>query len=211
MPNVTPALQLAHWADQLRALSAIGLHYADDVYNQERYRQVQTIALEMLARANGDSFTTLDALRDTWLAHPTPLVAGEAAIIDEAGRMLLIRRADNRQWALPGGMLDIGETPAAGAVREALEETGVHCEPVVLAGVFDSRLWGRNVQHIYQLVYICRPLPQPAVQASHAHEVLEQGWFAEADLPDDLDPNHAGRLPLVFQTWRGQRPPHFDR
>jgi ADP-ribose pyrophosphatase YjhB (NUDIX family) len=208
---MTPNQQLALWADQLRSMAALGLHYADDVYNQERYHKIQTIALEMLALASGDTLANLEPLRDTLLAHPTPLAVGDAAVIDAAERMLLIRRADNGLWAMPGGLLDVGETAAAGVVREALEETGVYCEAVTLAGVFDSRFWGGKLRQLYQIVYLCRLLPQPPVQPSHAHEVREVGWFTEADLPPDLDPNHAGRIRVVFQVSRGERPPYFDQ
>lgn len=210
---MTPTQQLALWADQLRAMAAQGQHYATDVYNQERYHQIQTIALEMLALASGDTLANLEPLRAGVLSHPTPFAVGDAAIIDDAGRMLLIRRADNGLWAMPGGALDVGETAAAGVMREALEESGVHCEVTALAGVFDSRFWGsKSRHHMYQFTFLCRPLAIPRVeQPSHAHEVREQGWFAEAELPSDLDPNHAGRIPVAFQVWRGERPPHFDQ
>lgn len=209
---MTPTQQLALWADQLRAMAALGLHYAEDVYNRERYYKIQTIALEMLAMASGEPLAALEPLRTTVLAQPTPLAVGDAAIIDDEGRLLLIRRADNGLWAMPGGVLDVGETAAAGVVREALEETGVHCAVTAIAGIFDSRFWGGRLQQLYQLVFLCRPLPLPPLaQPSHAHEVREQGWFAEADLPADLDPNHRGRIPVVFQVWRGERPPYFDQ
>src|SRR5699024_11071556 len=40
-------------------------------------------------------------------------------------RVLLIRRSDNGAWAIPGGMVDPGETAPAALVRELAEETGV--------------------------------------------------------------------------------------
>ena len=49
----------------------------------------------------------------------------DALILDPAGRVLLVRRADDRRWAMPGGWVDPGETPAQAAVREVFEETGL--------------------------------------------------------------------------------------
>jgi 8-oxo-dGTP pyrophosphatase MutT (NUDIX family) len=49
----------------------------------------------------------------------------DALIRDPEGRVLLVRRADDRRWAMPGGWVDPGETPAEAAVREAREETGL--------------------------------------------------------------------------------------
>ncbi len=210
---MTSTQQIALWADQLRAMAVNGLHYNDDVYNQERYHKIQTIALEMLALASGVTLDTLEPLRNTILTHVTPFAVGDAAIMDEAGRMLLIRRADNGLWAMPGGALDVGETAAEGVVREVLEEVGLHCEVNGLAGVFDSRMWGStSPHHMYQFVFLCRLLAlPPIVTPSHSQETLEQAWFAEPDLPPDIDPNHRGRIPVAFQVWRGERTPFFDR
>ena len=49
-------------------------------------------------------------------------------VVDEAGRLLLIHRTDNDNWALPGGALDLGESLPDAAIRETLEETGVRVE-----------------------------------------------------------------------------------
>jgi ADP-ribose pyrophosphatase YjhB (NUDIX family) len=44
-----------------------------------------------------------------------------AAVVNEGGDLLLIRRTDNGNWALPGGAIDLGESVAQAAVRETLE------------------------------------------------------------------------------------------
>lgn len=41
------------------------------------------------------------------------------------GKILLIRRKDTGQWALPGGMVDPSEHVSVTARRELLEEAGV--------------------------------------------------------------------------------------
>jgi hypothetical protein len=64
---------------------------------------------------------------------------------------------------------------------------------------------------MYQFVFVCRPLDTPAVaHPSHGHEVLQTAWFAEDELPPDLDPGHAMRIPVAFQVWRGVAQTFFD-
>ena len=65
------------------------------------------------------------------------LMPSVAALVrDGAGLILFQRRADDGRWSLPAGSIDPGETPAQAIVREVHEETGLHVEPVSIAGVF---------------------------------------------------------------------------
>lgn len=57
-------------------------------------------------------------------------------LFDERGRLLLVQQAETGYWSTPGGAVELGETPADAAVREAWEETGLLVEPVALIGVF---------------------------------------------------------------------------
>lgn len=207
------AEQIAAWADKLRDISAMGLRFATSPYERDHFRQVQDVALEMFALASDQSLSDWEPLRAPVLSRPTPFAAGDAAVIDEAGRILLIRRADNGKWAMPGGALEVGETPAEGVVREAREETGVICRPVALVGVFDSRLCGTpSPHHIYHLLFLCEPIEDLGRSgAIHAHEVLDTGWFRQDELPAEIDPGHVGRIPEAFRVWRREGGAFFDR
>jgi len=58
---------------------------------------------------------------------PRPVVrVGAYAVVERDGAVLLARwvGSDPPRWTLPGGGLDHGEDPRAGAVREVEEETG---------------------------------------------------------------------------------------
>ena len=209
------AEQIALWADRIRDMTATGLRFSKDIYDRQRYEALQQMALEMLGVATAQPVKQLEPLRTTVFARPTPVVVGNAAVIDANGTVLLMRRTDVGLWALPGGFLEVGETPSEGIVREALEETGVVCEPVALVGIYDSRIWdvgvGRQAQHLYKLTFLCRPLNRGQEQpASHAHEALETGWFAEQDLPPDLYQGHVQRLRDAYRVWRGDRRAHCD-
>ncbi len=61
-----------------------------------------------------------------------------AAIFNDEGKVLLTRRLDNGQWCLPSGGMDAGESPSETAVREVLEETGLHVRVTRLVGVYSD-------------------------------------------------------------------------
>jgi ADP-ribose pyrophosphatase len=72
-----------------------------------------------------------------WLT-PGENRAVDAAVV-VAGWLLLVRRGDGGGWAVPGGMVEAGETEPVAMWRELLEETGVDLrgvEPVMLGDRF---------------------------------------------------------------------------
>jgi ADP-ribose pyrophosphatase YjhB (NUDIX family) len=58
------------------------------------------------------------------------------AVTNEADEILLIRRSDNDNWALPGGAVDLGESLTQAAVRETREESGIECEITGVSGIY---------------------------------------------------------------------------
>jgi 8-oxo-dGTP pyrophosphatase MutT (NUDIX family) len=59
-----------------------------------------------------------------------------AAVRDDLGRLLLVRRIDSGNWELPGGRVEPGETAAGAAEREVAEEAGVTVKVTHLLGVY---------------------------------------------------------------------------
>jgi 8-oxo-dGTP pyrophosphatase MutT (NUDIX family) len=212
MTQLPLAQQLALWADQLRHMSATGLLFCKDPYDLENYQNIQTIALEMLAQANGQTAADLEPLRQTIMSRPTPISVGDGAVIGANGRILLIQRADSKRWAMPGGGLDVGETPAQGVVREIREETGYETRVQAFVGVHDSRFTGgKTLFQLYHFLFLCTPLTaEPSHAIQHPQEVLDVGWFAEDNLPTEMEPGHVSRIPEAYRIWRGEKRPYFD-
>jgi 8-oxo-dGTP pyrophosphatase MutT (NUDIX family) len=206
------AEKLALWADELRAISSNGLHFVKSAYDEANYQRVREIAAELLALVDGRPLPAVEKRLLKTLDHYTPMVMGDALVINDAGEMLLIQRADSGLWAAPGGAFDVGETAAEGAVRECQEETGWRVEPLALIGLYDSRRVGTRVgHHVYHLSFLCRPLTLDPNLPSHAMETVNVGWFPEETLPP-LDLGHRVWIPNAFRYWRGEmREAYYDR
>lgn len=59
---------------------------------------------------------------------PTKRVISQGLLRDEQGRVLLCELTYKREWDLPGGVIEVGEPPALGLVRELQEELGITVE-----------------------------------------------------------------------------------
>src|SRR3984885_13764554 len=78
-------------------------------------------------------------LNDASAPKPNSLVPAAGVLAtDGDGRILLQRRRDTGQWAIPMGKQEMGEPPSQGAIRETLEETGVLTEITGLLGVYSD-------------------------------------------------------------------------
>jgi len=112
-----------------------------------------------------------------------------------------------------GGALEVGETPAQGAVREALEESGVICRAVSFVGIYDSRYCGATSRHqLYMLTFLCQPVSLENLGAgSHRHEVDDVRWFSQSELPAAIHPGHEVRIADAFSAWKGYFQAYFDR
>jgi len=119
-------------------------------------------------------------------SYPEQPIAGIGAVIVDAGRALLVRRATEPlkgEWSVPGGMLELGEKLRDGVRREALEETGLIVEPGEVLDVFDSILTddrGRTEYHYVLVDYLCRPI---SGEATAGTDVSDVRWVCEENLP----------------------------
>lgn len=111
---------------------------------------------------------------------PTPnsmVPSVNTVVVDEAGRILLIRRTDNGNWALPGGAIELGESAAGAAVRETAEETGIICEVTGLVGVYTDPkhlihyTGDDEVRQEFCIVFTGRPVGGEATPSSESSEV----------------------------------------
>ena len=116
--------------------------------------------------------------------NPFPTV--DIIIEQDGGIVLILRRNEPRQWAIPGGFCDYGESLEEAAVREAREETGLAVELIEQFHTYsDPRRDPR--QHNITTVFIARSIGGTPQAQDDAREI---GVFSEGELPPQLAFDH---------------------
>ncbi|MDA2804588.1 NUDIX hydrolase [Nocardiopsis suaedae] len=59
-------------------------------------------------------------------------------VVNARDEVLMIRRTDNGNWAVPGGAIDLGESVPQAAIRETEEESGITCEITGIVGTYSD-------------------------------------------------------------------------
>ena len=123
-----------------------------------------------------------------------------AAIIEDSGRFLLVEEETPEGLRLnnPAGHLEAGETPLAGVVREALEETAREFVPQALLGLYLSRFRrpaaGEDVTYL-RIAYrgrVGQPLPGRTLDSG----ILRTLWLTPAEIRAERARH---RSPLVMR------------
>ncbi|MCK6525423.1 NUDIX hydrolase [Myxococcota bacterium] len=132
--------------------------------------------------------------------NPKPTV--DVILETSAGVLLIRRRNEPQGWALPGGFVDEGEPVERAAVREVLEETGLHATLDELLYVYsDPRRDPR--QHTLSVVFTghAEGAPQGGDDAADA------AYFPLDALPSPIVFDHAQIL-ADYQVFKatGARP-----
>ena len=98
-------------------------------------------------------------------------------VVNDAGDILMIRRTDNDNWAIPGGAIDLGESVGQAAVRETIEESGIECEITGIVGIYSDPkhviLYTSNgeARQEFSIVLTARPLSGQPTPSSESSEV----------------------------------------
>lgn len=116
--------------------------------------------------------------------HRDPKVGVGVVVLDEQGRLLLVRRGvdpGKGRWALPAGFVDAGEDPRHAAARETLEETGLEVEVGAVIDVYPSTATGGHSGASFFLAFEAVAVGGTLAAADDA---LDAGFFDPQALPE---------------------------
>jgi 8-oxo-dGTP diphosphatase len=132
--------------------------------------------------------------------YPDRPIVGVLAVVVRGDRVLVVRRANPPmpgRWGFPGGVLELGETVAQGAMRELAEETGVEAEaggPLTVIDTIDRDEEGRVRYHYTLVAMIGHWQSGEGVAGDDADEVA---WLTRAEIIEQNLPSAPALLPLI--------------
>jgi 8-oxo-dGTP diphosphatase len=132
--------------------------------------------------------------------YPDRPIVGVLAVVLRRGRALVVRRSNPPmagRWGFPGGVLELGETVAEGAMRELLEETGVVADPMGPLTVIDTidRDDEGRVRYHYTLVAVHGSWRSG--EAAPGDDADEVAWLSPAEIVEGGLPTAPALLPLI--------------
>ena len=164
-------------------MSQVGLEYAANGYETERYKRLRELAAEIISK---QSTLSQEEVLESFAMQPgyiTPKIDVRAAVIRE-GKILLVKEVSDGHWSMPGGWADVSDTPSQAIIREVREESGFDVKIVSLVGVYDANRVPQEEMmpfyHAYKLLFLCS-ITGGSARASH--ETPDVAFFAPDDLP----------------------------
>lgn len=155
---------------------------------------------EQLERIPHDGRMRLKCARCNRIQYENPVPATAAVVLTDEDHLLLVKRAMEPragEWCLPGGFLEVDETPGQGVLRELQEETGLTGTVDQLIDVVyeDSPFYGPLIIIGYQIS------PQGGA-LSAGDDAAEARYFPVADLPQVAFDSHQA---IIDKTARRSR------
>lgn len=174
------------WAKKLQEIAQNGIFYnqspfRESTFDVERFEGVREIASEMMAEHSDADATYVAELFAEGIGHATPKIDLRAAVFQE-DKILLVKERSDGCWTLPGGWADMNESPARGAERETLEESGYEVKATKLLALWDKMYHDHppSPYHTHKAIFLCKIVGgQPTLNV----EVDEIRFFGEDELP----------------------------
>lgn len=170
------------WARKLQAIGQNGLAYSKDPFDLERFEELRELALEILQNYTDSELPRIRDLFAGEHGHATPKVDVRGVVFNEDAILLVRERADGK-WTLPGGWVDVNESPSESVVREVFEESGYQTKALKLLACYDRNRHPHppHPYHVYKLFFSCEIL---GGSPSTSYETDGVDFFKQDAIPE---------------------------
>jgi ADP-ribose pyrophosphatase YjhB (NUDIX family) len=172
------------WAQRIQAISQIGLTYAKDPFDLERYAALRDLAMEIVAHQSDTDMMHITDLFAEQQGYATPKVDVRGVVFHEGG-LLLVKERQDGGWTLPGGWADVSDSPTQAVEKEIREESGYEARAIKLLAVYDRIKQGHPAQffNVYKLFIRCELTGGAAAESIETDGV---GFFPGTRVPAAL-------------------------
>lgn len=199
---------------KLKSIAEIGLLYAKDPYDRERYEAIRAISLDMMSQKTGIDERDLSTFFLKTTDYPTPKTDIRALVLNEKKEILMVKESTDGLWSLPGGWADIGVSPSEVAEKEVFEEAGLLVKAEKLLAIFDKRCHPHPAEahYVYKMVFGCRLSPPSVSTLTSGFDILNAAFFDIKHLPPlSLPRILATQIECVYNKWcQEDWIPYFD-
>jgi len=175
-------MTLLDWARKVQAIAQNGLAFTTDPFDRERYTELTELVATILATELDIPVAQAKGFWQGDEGYATPKVDVRGGIFED-DRVLLVRERSDGKWTLPGGWVDINDSPSGAVVREIREESGYQARAVKLAAVIDKLRHPHppGIHHIYKLFFLCERIGGAAATSNETDAVQ---FFPVRELPE---------------------------
>lgn len=176
------AKQWLKWITEIQALAQSGLAYTDNDFDKERYLRLTELAADIAAEVTHNAPNFVKPIFTLpQKSYATPILDIRSFVLKD-DKILMVRERADGKWTLPGGFVDVNESPSEAVVRETLEESGFLVKPLKLMAIWDTLKHEHALRwpHIYKCVFHCEFL---GGEARSNLEISDIDFFSRSNLP----------------------------
>lgn len=173
---------LLKWISEIHAISQNGLAYSKNEFDIERYHQLALVAKEMAIHFSDKNINTIERFFSIEQGYATPKLDVRAFIVKD-NKLLLVKERSDNLWTLPGGWIDVNESPSESVIREVREETGLNVRVTRLLALWDKLKHDHPPQwpHTYKVFFLCEII---SGEMKDNLEISEINFFSMDRLPN---------------------------
>lgn len=187
--------------EEIRAIAKTGLNYAKGPYDVANYQRLLEIVTKQYASIFEIEPSEVFNRFQKEVGYVTCKLGVNAAVF-KGNKILLEQRADDQCWGIPGGWVDVNETPELAIKREILEESALEVQPKEVIEIF-SRTAGQFSQphSSCHILYFC--IVEKG-ELKKSHESLSLGFY-ELEEIQSWHRDHKSWAESAFRFYRAHQ------